>query len=148
MLTEDNQISWSEQEELEQIRSQTLRFRWLAADCQTWDEVITAIHEFINCLKELESKGAIIVQNDSDYLFYEIPDEYGVYALYEGVRDDNWVFRLADGSLISYPVDSDDAILQNTPIGTRITVLLNSEKQIQCFHVSFHQPRIPVDKED
>ncbi|MFX1577984.1 MAG: hypothetical protein ACFFCF_12565 [Promethearchaeota archaeon] len=140
-MSEKPNLSWEEREELDQIRSHVLRFRWLADGCQTWDDVIRAIQEQIDFIETLDTQNAQIIQNDSDYLFYTVPGEFGVYALYEGTEGENWIFRLPDGRKIIYPIDSEFDALDHRPIGTRIAVLLDSEERIQSFHVSFHQPQ-------
>ena len=139
-MTENINLTWAEREELDQVRSHVLRFKWLADDCQTWDEVITAIQERIDFIKDLEAKQARIIQNDSDYLYYTIPGEHGVYATYEGTKEGNWVFLLPDGRTVTYPIDPDFDRLDNAPIGTRIAARLNAAGEIRSFHVSFHQP--------
>jgi hypothetical protein len=139
-VTENANLTMAEREELEQVRSHVLRFKWLADGCQTWDEVITAIQEYIDFIKNLDAQKARIIQNDSDYLYYTIPGEYGVYALYEGIKEDDWVFLLPDGRTVTYPIDPDFDALKHTPIGTRIAARLDAAGEIQSFHVSFHQP--------
>ena len=138
-MTENNTLTWAEREELDSVRSHVMRFKWLAADCQTWDEVITTIQEYIDYITHLETQQAQIIENDSDYLFYTIPGEYGVHALYEGIKDNRWVFLLPDGQTVTYPFDPDFKVLDHTPTGTRITLLLNAKGEVQSFHISFHQ---------
>jgi len=50
-----------------------IRFKWLADDCKTWDEVIEALKARIELIKYLKELGCKILQNDNDYLFYSIP---------------------------------------------------------------------------
>jgi hypothetical protein len=139
-VTENTKLTCPEKEELDQVRSHVLRFKWLAEDCKTWDEVITAIQEYIDFIKDLDAKQARIIQNDSDYLYYTIPGEHGVYATYEGTKEGNWVFLLPDGRTVTYPIDPDFDALDHTPKGTRIATRLNAAGEIRAFHVSFHQP--------
>jgi len=94
----------------------------------------------IDFIKILGAQQALIIQNNSDYLYYTIPGEYGAYALYEGTKDNNWVFLLPDGRMVTYPIDPDFDALEHAPIGTRVAILLNAAGEIQSFHVSFHQP--------
>lgn len=50
-----------------------MRFKWLAEECKTWDEVIEELEKRIEVVKVLKAEGYEIGQNEDDYLFYEKP---------------------------------------------------------------------------
>lgn len=59
-------------EYLDEFRKDDLmRFKWLAEECKTWDEVITNLEERIEVIKVLKAEGYEIGQNEDDYLFYQ-----------------------------------------------------------------------------
>jgi len=49
----------------------TMRFKWLADGCKTWDEVIARLVSRINDIKELQARGATVdCEIFDDYLYY------------------------------------------------------------------------------
>ncbi|MFX1563877.1 MAG: hypothetical protein ACFFDP_11300 [Promethearchaeota archaeon] len=140
MMKTQHDIDEDDDHELRAITEHCLRFKWLADGCSTWDDVIESIKDFITHIQELKQLKAEILDNNSDYLFYRIPSQYGAYATYLGKKGKHYQFQLANGETVTYPIDPEEDNLAHQKIGTRIVLLLNTAKEVLSFMVPFTQP--------
>ncbi|MFX1300119.1 MAG: hypothetical protein ACFFDE_04180 [Promethearchaeota archaeon] len=131
-LTED------EFDQLDVYRHHIMRFKGLANDCTTWDEVITALNDRIAIIEALQAQGANLVQNDNDdYLVYEIPNEQAIYATRTDITDTTCTFRLDDGTKLTTP-RPDWTLLTDDHLHRRIALLINQTGDIQGISIPTH----------
>ena len=127
-----------EWDQLDVYRHHIMRFQDLANNCTTWDEVITALHDRIAFIKDLQTQGAQLVQNThNDYLFYEIPGEHAIYATLTHLTDTTATFILDDDTKLTAP-RSDWTILTNDHLHRRIALLINQTGEIQGIVIPTH----------
>lgn len=96
-LTED------ELNELDAATHHIMRFKWLADDCHTWDDMIQALKDRITFIQDLKSSGAEILDNNNDHIFYEIPGEQAIFATLTTLTDTECTFQLDDDTTITTP---------------------------------------------
>lgn len=51
-------------------KTETMRFKWIAEGCTTWDEIIARLKQRIAEIEKLRDQGAQIVENSEDYIYY------------------------------------------------------------------------------
>ena len=54
-------------------REEILRFKWIADDCKTWDEVIEELRKNIEFVTKLKGLGCEILDSADGYLHYTVP---------------------------------------------------------------------------
>ncbi|MFX1563878.1 MAG: hypothetical protein ACFFDP_11305 [Promethearchaeota archaeon] len=132
-------LTEEEWNELHLITTHTLRYKGLADGCETWDEVLQQLNLALQGIQELKGKNAEIIDNQESFLFYQIPGEYGAYATYEGLQKRHYQFKLLhNGHIVTAPLEDPDCLTQ-TPIGTRIAILLNPKEEVQAFRRAENQ---------
>ena len=57
-----------EREDLEGFRRQVMHFKWFTGSCETWEDLIGALLAQVQHIRELQAKGATIVDTDGDRL--------------------------------------------------------------------------------
>ena len=127
-----------EREDLEGFRRQVMHFKWFTDSCETWEELIGALLAQVQYIRELQSKGATIVDRQGDCLYYLLPSESPVYATLTAIQDGNYTFTLSDGTQISAPL-AEWADLQDEPIGRHLILFVNEEAEIQGYILA-HEP--------
>lgn len=142
----EDQLTDNERAELNDILTHTIDFRDLAEGCDNWDDIKTELTKFIQFIDTLQAQGARVIDTIPTCILYERPGEHSTYATYQGTHDQHWHFQLPNGTITILPIDPDDHRLDDTPIGTRVVVLLNPQGEIQQFCISFNQPRQPPEE--
>ena len=127
-----------EREDLEGFRRQVMHFKWFTDSCETWEDLIGALLAQVQHMRELQAKGATIVDTNSDRLYYLLPGESPVYATLTGKNDGGFTFMLTDGTEIVTPV-SEWTDLQDEPIGRHLILLVSEEGEVQGY-VLAHNP--------
>ncbi|MDO8056801.1 MAG: hypothetical protein Q6361_08065 [Candidatus Hermodarchaeota archaeon] len=121
-----------EREDLDGFRRQVMHFRWFTDSCETWEDLIGALLAQVQQIRELQAKGATIIDTDSDRLYYLLPGESPVYATLTGKSDEEFTFTLSDGTEIVTPL-SEWADLQDEPIGRHLILFINAEGEVLGF---------------
>jgi nitrogenase subunit NifH len=57
------------------IAEDYIRFKWLADGCKTWDDIVIALSNKSDDIKYLKNIGSKIIQNEDDYLYFDIPED-------------------------------------------------------------------------
>ena len=119
-----------ERHELDTVRDRIMRFKWLADDCHTWDEVIDALNDRIAYINDLKARGAELVQNNNDdYLFYHIPNETPIYATLTHITDTTYTFQLDDGTTLTTPT-TQRFYLKDEPLGRTLILYVTPDGTI------------------
>jgi len=134
-----SELSSEEWDELYDIQTQFMVFKGLVANKSTWIQIIAKLKEHALFVEELKAKGARILDNCEGMILYHVPSYYGAYAIYVQREDEYYHFKLHTGQVAHVPIDSKYDPLAETPIGSRIVVLLNSEYEVLNFRVSENQ---------
>ena len=121
-----------ERQDLEGFRRQVMHFKWFTDRCETWEELIGALLAQVQHIRELQAKGAIIVETNDGRLYYQLPGESPVYATLTGISDREFTFMLTDGTEISAPL-SEWVDLQDEPIGRHLILFVNDEGEVQGY---------------
>ena len=121
-----------EREDLEGFRRQVMHFKWFTGSCETWEDLIGALLAQVQHIRELQTKGATIVDTDGDRLYYLLPFETPVYATLTERSDREFTFMLTDGTEITTPL-AEWENLQETPIGRHLILFLSEEGEVQGY---------------
>ncbi|MFX0168959.1 MAG: hypothetical protein ACFE89_06300 [Candidatus Hodarchaeota archaeon] len=125
-------LSDEDREDLEGFRRHVMHFKWFTDSCETWEELIGALLAQVHHIRELQAKGAVIVDTDGETLYYTIPCETPVYATLSGIDEEQITFTLTDGSIISAPlIEWED--LYGEPIGRQLILFVNELGRVQGY---------------
>ena len=127
-----------EREDLKGFRQQVMHFKWFTDGCETWEDLIGALLAQAQHIRELQAKGATIVDMNSDRLYYLLPFETPVYATLARRSEREFTFILTDGTEITAPF-SEWADLQEEPLGRQLILLVSEEGEVQGY-VLTHDP--------
>jgi hypothetical protein len=126
------ELTDDEREDLEGFRRQVMHFKWFTDSCETWEDLIGALLTQVQHIRELQAKGATIVDTNGDSLYYMLPSECPVYATLTAIHDDVYTFTLSDGTEISAPF-SEWADLRDEPIGRHLILFVSEEADVQGY---------------
>jgi len=121
-----------EREDLEGFRWQVMHFKWFTDSCETWDELIGALLGQVQHIRELQAKGATIVDTTGNRLYYLLPHETPVYATLTGRSDNQLTFTLTDRTEITAPL-AEWTSLQDEPIGQHFILFVSEEGEVQGY---------------
>ncbi|MFX1403241.1 MAG: hypothetical protein ACFE9D_02040 [Promethearchaeota archaeon] len=120
-----------------------MRFKWLADDCTTWDDIIHALHHRITAIEDLKAQGAILAQNNNDdYIFYEIPGETAIFATLTTLTDTECTFQLDDGATITTP-RPDWTDFTHDHLHCRLVLLITETGELNGVSLPHHVPSDP-----
>lgn len=125
-----------EWDELYDIQTQFMLFKGIVDGKSTWKQVIAALRERAQSINELKEKGARILDNCEGMLLYHVPSHYGAYATFVQREERNYHFKLHTKQIVRVPIAPHYDLLKDTPIGSRIVVLLDSDCNVLNFRVS------------
>jgi hypothetical protein len=127
-----------EREDLDGFRRKVMHLKGFTIGCETWEELIGALLAQVELIRELQAKGATIVELNGDRLYYLLPCESPVYATLTGIGDGELTFTLTDGTKLQAPL-SEWSDLQDEPIGRHFILFVNEEGKVQGY-VLAHNP--------
>ncbi|MFX0168921.1 MAG: hypothetical protein ACFE89_06110 [Candidatus Hodarchaeota archaeon] len=126
----------TEWDELYDIQTQYMFFKGIAAGLETWEKIYSVLQQRIQEIEELKAKGARIIENIEGMLLFQVPGNYGAYAIFEKREAAYYHFRIHTGDLVRVLIDPSYDPLADVKIGSRIVVLLTSEGEVLNFRVS------------